>query len=352
MVAVEFGVIDLEYGQPFYPNNPATREFAASTLVYCLGFQPDELTYTFTEKIVDRDAAQIAINRGWFALSGNRFMPDQAITAAEKSKMLADAEAILAGDVFDENHENTGYYADDVIVFPKGTYITRDDENNILIYDTSISLKAGDTFGVYYADLPMAFVAVSVSIGDGYYIIEATTDGAENAVIDLDFEGVLPADLTEFSPSGSSMYMNADGAYVYESATEFELITDGAGVKTELKASKKINIVSGISATVDAKFKDISIDYKYNQSTQEYRAVLNGDASLNLTVEGSVSDLATGDHSVTLGSCPVGVIGEVSLALEYDLSGVDYFVAGRDGRSFSHIFDRNSDVGGVGNESH
>lgn len=40
LLAVEFGVIDLEAGQPFRPDDPATREFAAHTLNFCLGFQP------------------------------------------------------------------------------------------------------------------------------------------------------------------------------------------------------------------------------------------------------------------------------------------------------------------------
>ena len=42
MIAVEFGVIDLEAGSAFEPDKPATREFAAHTLNFCLGFQLDE----------------------------------------------------------------------------------------------------------------------------------------------------------------------------------------------------------------------------------------------------------------------------------------------------------------------
>ena len=39
LVAVEFGVIDLEAGSAFEPDQPATREFAAHPLTCCLGFQ-------------------------------------------------------------------------------------------------------------------------------------------------------------------------------------------------------------------------------------------------------------------------------------------------------------------------
>ena len=42
LVAVEFGVIDLEEGEDFEPTKSATREFAAQTLNSALQFQLDE----------------------------------------------------------------------------------------------------------------------------------------------------------------------------------------------------------------------------------------------------------------------------------------------------------------------
>ena len=42
LLAVEFGLIDIEAGHPFRPDDPATREFAAHTLNFALGFQLDE----------------------------------------------------------------------------------------------------------------------------------------------------------------------------------------------------------------------------------------------------------------------------------------------------------------------
>ena len=47
MTAVNFGVIDLEAGEKFRPKETATREFAAQTLNFCLGYEPgEELSYT------------------------------------------------------------------------------------------------------------------------------------------------------------------------------------------------------------------------------------------------------------------------------------------------------------------
>ena len=51
MTAVEFGLIDLEAGMAFHPTDPATREFAAHTLNFCLGYQLEEdASFTFSEQ--------------------------------------------------------------------------------------------------------------------------------------------------------------------------------------------------------------------------------------------------------------------------------------------------------------
>ena len=86
LLAVEFGVIDLDAGEAFEPDKPATREFAAQTLNFCLEFQLDnDTTYTYSEaeEVSCPDDIQVAVNRGWFALYGNDFLPKQCITAAE-----------------------------------------------------------------------------------------------------------------------------------------------------------------------------------------------------------------------------------------------------------------------------
>ena len=60
MVAVEFGVIHLDAGEAFRPNDAATRDFAAETLVFCLGFQPDEdVVYTFKDTVPHPFEAQL-----------------------------------------------------------------------------------------------------------------------------------------------------------------------------------------------------------------------------------------------------------------------------------------------------
>ena len=158
LLAVEFGLIDIEAGYPFRPNDPATREFAAHTLNFALGFQFDESAgYTFSESsiVTYPNDIQVAINRGWFSLSGGSFMPEQPITASEADSMLADAAQVLAGDATGGG-DNTVEFAEGVIVVPQGTEVIWDSESNtvtIIGYDGTIA--AGDIFAVYFDGYPM-----------------------------------------------------------------------------------------------------------------------------------------------------------------------------------------------------
>lgn len=65
LLAVEFGVIDLEAGEAFEPSESATREFAARTLNSCLQFQLDEgaeYTYSEADSVTYPNDIQIAMS--------------------------------------------------------------------------------------------------------------------------------------------------------------------------------------------------------------------------------------------------------------------------------------------------
>lgn len=49
MVACEFGMIDLEAGEEFRPEDAVTREFAAQTMNTMLGFVPETDSYTYQD---------------------------------------------------------------------------------------------------------------------------------------------------------------------------------------------------------------------------------------------------------------------------------------------------------------
>lgn len=53
VLALEFGIIDEPLGGEVRPMDAATRDFAAHTLNYCLGYQLQEEGYTFSDSAED-----------------------------------------------------------------------------------------------------------------------------------------------------------------------------------------------------------------------------------------------------------------------------------------------------------
>ena len=165
LVAVEFGVIDLEAGSAFEPEQPATREFAAHTLNYCLGFQLDNSTYTYadTADVTYADDVQVAVNRGWLTLVNGRFLPQRALTSAEATAMLADAAQVLKGLVVSESYNNTYTFKADVIEIPNGTDVLVD-ESTVRITNCPKTLTNGCIFVVYVNDIPVPYIATAVAV--------------------------------------------------------------------------------------------------------------------------------------------------------------------------------------------
>lgn len=156
LLAVEFGVIDVEAGENLCPDEAATREFCASTLNFCLGYQlSNDVTYNFSDSADCADAAgaQIAIDRGWLELIDGCFLPDTYITTAEAEIMLDDAANVIAGQTVDEEYESVYSFTEDVIVIDEGTEVTEDGEI-LRITDCPETILIGDKFAVYFNGIP------------------------------------------------------------------------------------------------------------------------------------------------------------------------------------------------------
>ena len=322
MIAVEFGVIDLAAGLPFRPDEAATREFAAQTLNFCLGFRLDEgRSYTYSDFAACNypDDDQIALDRGWFALIDSAFCPSFAITVDEQSKMLADAADILAGDKINTDHENTINYSEGVIAIPDGTMIEFDDEGNIRIVACPVIINEGDIFAFTIDGLPLAYKAVSVSMSHGVTVIVPTTEGAENAYAELDYEGTVDVDVSLFEPTGETNYYVGD-MQVTESATIQGIHYDN-GSKT-LTASKTISLATGVKARINAQVSNLTVDLKANAATSDYAAVLHGNVKLTSNVNVDALAALEAPKSVDLGTVRIlGGTVKITLSVEYSLSG-------------------------------
>lgn len=99
MIATKYGFANVEAGDSFEPDKPLMREFAAWTLNFKLGFVNERTSYTFSDSAETEypDDAQAAIDQGWLALQGGKFLPNAAVTATEIETMRKSATEIVEG---------------------------------------------------------------------------------------------------------------------------------------------------------------------------------------------------------------------------------------------------------------
>ena len=96
MIATKYGVVDIEAGDNFLPDELLTRDFAASTLNFLLGREPAEASsFTDADAIAHPEAAQVAVELGWFQPVDGAFLPDQPVAAAEITAMLNHKSGLL-----------------------------------------------------------------------------------------------------------------------------------------------------------------------------------------------------------------------------------------------------------------
>ena len=312
MVACEFGMIDLEAGEEFRPEAAVTREFAAQTMNAMLGFVPETDSYTYqdTADVTYKEAAQIAIDRGWVTVAAGKFLPEQSLTTEEHDAMIADAKKVLADAQIETGKENTCTFASGVVVVPKGTAVSIDVDGIVMIENCPVTIKQGTTFAVYVNDIVMAYKAESVRT-DGTTTYITTSDADDGAVLNVDQQGELDVDMTEFIPADEE-------TYVVNGVTVTEGMTRGISYKNNtLRADKTISVSDDVTATVSVVISNMKVNYSLNNN--DYYFSVSGDMEYSCNVKGDA--FKNINHTLTLGAVPLGGVGMLTLAMEYNLSG-------------------------------
>ena len=305
-------MIDLEAGEEFRPEDAVTREFAAQTMNAMLGFVPETDSYTYqdTADVTYKEAAQIAIDRGWVTVAAGKFLPEQSLTTEEHDAMIADAKKVLADAQIETGKENTCTFASGVVVVPKGTAVSIDVDGIVMIENCPVTIKQGTTFAVYVNDIVMAYKAESVRTeGTTTYI--TTSDADDGAVLNVDQQGELDVDMTEFIPADEE-------TYVVNGVTVTEGMTRGISYKNNtLRADKTISVSDDVTATVSVVISNMKVNYSLNNN--DYYFSVSGDMEYSCNVKGDAfKDI---NHTLTLGAVPLGGVGMLTLAMEYNLSG-------------------------------
>ena len=325
LVAVEFGVIDLEAGSAFEPDQPATREFAAHTLNFCLGFQLDqgaEYTYAESAEASYPDDLQVAVNRGWFALQDGKVLPQQTLTSTEATAMLKDAAAVIAGDKVDVGHNNSFTYESGVVEIPESTPVEINEDGTITVVDLPAAVKVGTTFVIYRGGFPKGYKAVSIREDGQTSVLTVEKVALDSILSSADAEGRVQGDLADFEPADG-----VDIAYIFSDGSETTDRTQAARATKHIKDIVLNKTISGVA--VSATLSELSLDYGLSggpTTPVSARVILNGDASISSTIPFSAP------ASIELGYVPVGFFGSITITADI---GVDGTITLSYGYSFS-----------------
>ena len=314
LVAVEFGVIDLEAGSAFEPDQPATREFAAHTLNFCLGFQLDQGTaYTYAESAEASypDDLQVAVNRGWFALQDGKVLPQQTLTSTEATAMLKDAAAVIAGDKVDVGHNNSFTYESGVVEIPESTPVEINEDGTITVVDLPAAVKVGTTFVIYRGGFPKGYKAVSIREDGQTSVLTVEKVALDSILSSADAEGRVQGDLADFEPADG-----VDIANIFSAGSETADRTQAARATKHIKDIVLNKTISGVA--VSATLSELSLDYGLSggpTTPVSARVILNGDASISSTIPFSAP------ASIELGYVPVGFFGSITITADIGVDG-------------------------------
>ena len=328
MMAAEFGVIDIEAGQKVKPDEAATREFAAHTLNYCLGYKLEDKTYTYkdTTGIKYPDDTQIAINRGWFALESGRFNPEKTITKSEIENMVSDAKTVQDSTQIDENYKNGYEFTSNVIEIPQDVSVYVDKDKNVTIVNCPKKITVGDTFAVYENGVAQVYTAKEITVDGSDTVIITNDVDIDKVTESVDAQGTEEGDLKQAEAVGDAQITYIEGGtegQAYENGRAYRSRRRISGNKkiSAVKASKKLELGAGKSFTINCTLSIVSVDYKINSGKREAYVKANGTAIITGKGEWDAVAAAGKSGSIELVKIPVAYVGVITVTAEYSMNG-------------------------------
>ena len=197
--AVAYGLLDTD-NDKFFPEEEATREFAAVTAVRQLGFAPTEaITCSDSDIITYKEEAFIAVQFELLTLENDYFYPNRALTHLEGEQVLNTIQEINNSTELDPNHENVINYRENVIIL--------NDVSDYTINENTLTLpKLNEINNIKKDDIILlnnseAFKVVTVTNNENNVIVQFVTPEIYEFIESMDIEGQGKADFSQFVPA-------------------------------------------------------------------------------------------------------------------------------------------------------
>ena len=350
-LAANFGIFDVMEAE-FHPDEFVTRDFAAHTMCFCIGYaDPVTVIFTDTDAVYYDADAQVALNQGWFRMVDQAFCPSMYVTAAEAALAYDDMQKAYEAMQIDADYEDTVQVEDfviDMTEFPVKSYSA----DQVVFAETSKSLHENDTISFNLGDLTVVRNVTAVSLDeDTGEVTVGIADAADESVEACDAQGYAYIDWDHMEVMDDSMQVEVrdDAEKPAASLPNPHLMVNKGGTFDLKNVTLYLNgniPIGDHNISVGGTISKIKIPYNVKTkglSLQEFYLGFESEAALN--VEYSYEVKSEAGSSRTLLSVPVvgaGIVGinivlkasvslsgEISIGWTYDMSGGIRYVKGQ-----------------------
>lgn len=336
--AVVYGILHPEEGEVFRTFEPVTREFAAETAVYCLGYEPNTAIECIDAAAIENPlVANQAVQSGLLKLESGYFYPGRTLTLAEGENILAVIKAEIGAAEPDEAEHDGIVFLDNVVVNDTPFDWTAEDDvlilpaeeekptvGQIIVFNTEKAIR------VESVDTINGETQITYSTPELYeYIDYIDVQG----VAEMDFSGFVPADgvtvVTNNTAPNTVMPMGFMDDFFDVPENKID-INDNVVFTAKAKITDNVDVVVDLDAAIpDVGYKfDIDFDIKPFNS-EPLVNVKNAYVKLSEDISVHVEVVAHGDDTlvddlvyppyIELGSVPLIGADGIGIVLEIDL---------------------------------
>lgn len=349
-LAANYGVFDIE-SDLFNPSDYVTREFAAHTANFCIGYLDDGTTVTFSDSdtIYYEYDAVVSVQKGWFKPSSGKFLPNAVLTEKEAENILNDAKSSLESVMIDKNAEHTINYTNSVVQLDDSVNASYFN-GTVTVKGTSVSVKKGNTFCVNIDGMDKLYKANNVTKdAEGNTIIAVTDASLKDAISAIDIQGYGDVDYSNAMFYGTSSSSDKVKLLQYKpniNGVQSQLVK-AVNIKNDTISIDEEIDMGGASIKLSGTIKNIKPEYKLDYdgiNVNSFYLNVDADADISCTLTGNLIK-ETSSKEVNLAKVPVAlggpmsanivisvsvsVSGEITMKYSWDInSGVSYTKAG------------------------
>lgn len=349
--AITYGILDGS-AENFDPEGTATREFAAYTAIYMLGYYPSiEIECGDVHDIIYKKEVYLAVDTGLMNLVNGNFYPNQPLTQVDAAQILQGVEEVC-NSINDSDSPDGFVFREGTVVLDEQTSYTFDDKKiTIKKSDVSEDIKPGT---IIVAGYDNAFKVEHIEAQGDDLVLEYTTPELSEFLSSMNVSGDAHMDFSQFVPAEGVTVSNnsaVNGIQTFGLMDDaFDVSETNIGLGAKISLSGDVNVGDGwkIGYSLDASIP--SVGYKFDIDFNGWKpTVKNAYIKVQQTTDLSVSFGKGSDPNnpdnyikddalykyIPLGSVPVvgtygvGIVVEIDLVMtaegkfevQYNLSG-------------------------------